>query len=149
MRTLYLLLAIFLLAGCVSTPSVITSQPTPPVLKSKTIVSDLQAAAYNLDQAVAIGALPADDPAPKCLHAVLIKAGIEVPAGQPPAKSFEPKNDGLASLGSIAYIQVQQAKALRGEKTPVSVDCRALLGTFVLDGAAGLAKVLPVRGLLR
>lgn len=145
---LALILTIVLLTGCISTPSRIVETPAPgtsslPIpITNPTIVTDLQSAAYNLDNAVAIGALPADDPAPACLHDILRQGGVEVPAGQVPAKSFAPKNDGLASLGSIAYIQIQQAKAMSGNSgITVAVSCKALLGTFVIDGMTAVAKV--------
>ncbi len=153
MKLFAVALALLMLSACASTPEKIVSTPVggtlPIPISNPTIVTDLQSATYNLDQAVAIGALPADDPAPKCLHGFLVKAGIELPAGQAAPKSFAPKNDGLVSLGAIAYIQVQQARVMSGQGVTVSMDCKALLGQFVLDGAAGVAKLIPVRGLLR
>ena len=144
------IVALFL-SACASTPQQINSTPTgaalPIPITNPTIVTDLQSAAYNLDAAVAIGALPANDPAPVCLHTVLQQAGIEVPVGTAPTKSFVPKNDGLASLGAIAYIQIQQAKIMSGQSITVSQSCKAILGQFVIDGAAGLAKLVPVVGL--
>jgi hypothetical protein len=141
------------LAGCASTPSKITGSgantnlaaaaPALPIT-NPTIVTDLQSAAFNLDNAVAVGALSANDPAPKCLHGILQQAGIETPPGATAPQSFVPKNDGVASLGAIAYIQVQQAKRFAGTGVSVPVDCKALLGQFVLDGMSGAAKVAPI-----
>jgi hypothetical protein len=142
------------LIGCVSTPEKIQATPTggsgslPIPVTNPTIVTDLQSASYNLDQAVAIGALSPDDPAPGCLHDFLQKAGIENPSGAVPA-SFAPRNDGIASAGSIVYIQIQQAKAISGQGgVSVAVSCKALLGQFVIDGATatvkGAARLLPL-----
>lgn len=142
-----------LLSACASTPEKITAAPAGPSLPvpitNPTIVTDLQSAAYNLDNAVAVGALSKDDPAPACLHSVLQQADIETPAGAAPAASFTPKNDGVASLGAIAYIQIQQAKAAAGQGISVALPCKALLGQFVIDGAVGLAKVAPISPALR
>lgn len=130
-------------AATKDTPVVAAPAPLPVAITNPTIIDDLKGATDNLDQAVAIGALPANDPAPKCFHDVLKQAGIEVPPGTAPPASFTPHKDGLASLGSILYIQIQQAKAMQNAATAlqVTVDCKALLGQFVLDGAAGLNKV--------
>lgn len=139
-----------LLSACVSTPNKIqggTADTTSPVVipvTNPTIATDLQSASYNLDQAVTVGALSKDDPAPKCLHGVLQQAGLESTPGAAQAQSFVPKNDGVASLGSIAYIQVQQAKQLTGRGVTVPVDCKALLGQFVIDGLTTASKVVPV-----
>jgi hypothetical protein len=155
MKPVLAILAALALCSCaiLSTPDKIVSTPVgaslPVPITNKTIITDLQSAASNLDQAVAIGALPANDPAPKCIHDILQRAGIEALPGAAPQQSFEPKNDGLASLGSIAYIQVQQQKAMSGHIVPVSVDCKSLLGTFVIDGAIGLAKLAPIKLLLQ
>jgi hypothetical protein len=152
-RTIVLLLALTLTA-CVSTPSKIVATPTqgalPIPIHNPTIITDLQSATFNLDQAVAIGALPKDDPAPACLHDFLVKAGIEVPAGAAPQASFTPKNDGIASVGSIVYIQAQQAKAISALGAPaVAVSCKALLGQFVIDGATAVVKGVKDMPLIR
>lgn len=144
------------LAACVSTPQKIVSTPDtsagalPIAITDPVAVKDLKSAAANLDQAVAIGALSKDDPAPACLHDALQKAGIEVPAGATPAQSFTPANDGAFSLGSIFYIQVQQAKALKGTTLVVSQSCLALLGQIHLDALTATAKgaALPLAGLI-
>lgn len=134
------------LAGCAG-PLQISSDPAPKVT-NPTIVTDLQSAAFDLDSAVTVGALTADDPAPKCLHDVLQKAGIEVAPGAPVAQSFTPKIDGAASAGAVAYILAQQAKKLSGGIT-VDVSCEALLGRVVIDGVNTTAKALPVPGLIK
>lgn len=149
-----LILASLLLCACVSTPEKISGTPTTGgiPITNPTIVTDLQDAAYNLDNAVAVGALSVDDPAPKCLHSLLVKAGIEVPAGAVPAQSFTPKHSGVASEGAIAYILVQQAKAIA--KVGVGPDdpsCEALVGRVVIDGvkAANKAAVGLIPGVLK
>lgn len=137
-------LAALTLNGCAVFGGDITGgAPTGIRITNSTIATDLQSAAYNLDQAVAVGALTADDPAPKCVHDVLVKAGIELPAGQAAPKSFTPKHDGVASAGAIAYILAQQAKALQGTVGQVSPNCEALVGRIVIDSAKAAGKAVP------
>jgi hypothetical protein len=140
-------LAALALAGCAG-PMQISSDPIPK-LSNQTIVTDLQSAAYDLDSAVTVGALAADDPAPQCLHSVLQKMGIETPAGAAPAATFVPKVDGAASAGAVAYILAQQAKKLANGGVQVDVSCEALLGRVVIDGAKLTAKALPIPGVLK
>src|SRR5207302_4456941 len=117
-------------------------QPSPLAgLASGQIAVDQQSAAFTLDTAIAIGALPANDPADKCIHEVLQQAGIEVPPGGVPAKTFVPKNDGAISLGTIAYISVQQSKLAPGLSVPQ--DCKTIIGQFVVDGFGALNKLVP------
>ena len=139
MRYLIAILAV-ILAGCATTISGPGSATGVPISASSVLGKDLIAAAYNLDNAVLVGALSDKDPAPACIHGVLQQAGIEVPPGSTPPGSFEPKNDGLVSLGSIAYIKAQQLKGLKGVTVPV--DCKALIGTFVIDGLTAPGTVL-------
>jgi hypothetical protein len=142
------------LAGCASfLPDKISTTPTggglPIPITSQPIIKDLESTAFNLDRGVEIGALLPTDPAPKCLHDFLQRAGIEPIPGAAPIQSFEPKNDGLISAGSIVYIQIRQAQVMSGQVQPVAVDCKTLIGTFVIDGAIGFAKLLPQPLLLR
>src|SRR5207247_999322 len=113
------------------------------------LVRDLKAATENLDQAVAIGALPATDPAPKCFHDVLQRSGIELPPGASEPKSFVPKKDGLISDATILYIVARQAELSAGRVPIVSTSCRELIGQFVIDAAVALRRTLPGAGLLR
>lgn len=139
---LALIIALIAMSGCASTPDKITGAPAGGIPITNTVLAtDLQSASYNLDKAVEVGALLPDDPAPKCLHAVLRSAGLETVPGATPAASFEPKKDGIASAGSIAYIIVQQAK----RAVPVQVDpaCEALVGRIAIDGAKAANKALP------
>lgn len=149
-----LAIVVLLLAGCVSTPSLISGTPAagslPIPITNPTIVTDLQSASFNLDSAVSVGALTADDPAPKCLHDVLVKAGVEIPAGSAPAKTFVPRKDGVASAGAIAYILAQQAKAIARNPLVVDPSCEALLGRVVMDGVTAFNRAVPslIPGLL-
>jgi hypothetical protein len=142
-------LAACALNGCAIFSGEISGSPGGFKITNQTIVTDLQSAAYNLDQAVVVGALTADDPGPKCVHDFLVKAGVEAPAGGAVPGSFTPKHDGLASAGAIAYILAQQAKHATGQ--PVSANCEALVGRIVLDGANAARKSVPslIPGLLR
>jgi hypothetical protein len=137
------------LAACQSSPQLIVGTGTdatgkateaPPLpIRNATVVTDLQSAAYNLDNAIAVGALPANDPAAACVHGVLQEAGIEVPAGGTAPKSFVPKNDGVVSLGAIAYIQVRQRQAAGAITVPM--ECKTVIGQFVIDGMGLVNKV--------
>jgi hypothetical protein len=136
------LLFIALLTGCASTPSKIVAQPAagalPIQITSPGIVAALQADAANLDQAVAIGAIPKDDPAPACLHDFLRKAGIEVAPGAAAAASFEPDPKGKAS---ILYIQIRQARtALNGPGVQIASSCYAILGEMHFNAIIDLAR---------
>lgn len=150
MKSLFAILAV-LLAGCVSTPTQITGGTSTgiPLAKNTVLATDLQSASYNLDKAVEVGALLPDDPAPKCLHSVLVQAGLETAPGTTPPASFAPKNDGIASLGAITYIIVQQAK--RAVPVQVSPDCESLVGRIAIDGAkaANRAAVSLIPGLIK
>lgn len=145
MKRIIAVLFVAVLAACVSTPEKIVSTPTagalPIPITDPIAIQDLKSAASNVDQAVAIGALPKDDPAPACLHDALQKAGIELAPGQTVPQSFKPANDGAFSLGTILYIQAQQAKAIRGQGINVSQPCLALLGQIHLDALMATAKL--------
>lgn len=145
------IIAFSLLAACASPPP-ISNQPTNIVAKvvasDTTIATGLQNASWNLDQAVAIGALAADDPAPPCLHSALQLAGLEAIAGAPSAQAFTPKVTDLISAGSVLYIQ---AKKLQGAKPfEASPSCKAIVGDVVLQalkaGFTGATTVIPGAG---
>lgn len=111
--------------------------------RDSTVGQDLLAAAYNLDNAMSIGALPADDPSAACIHGVLKQAGIELAPGEQEPASFVPKSEGVVSVGATAYIRAQQLRNLKGIEVPV--DCKALIGTFVVDGLHDARKLaLPM-----
>jgi hypothetical protein len=142
-------LFILILAGCATPPQISNAPTSLQATIAKTvaqpdslIATGLQDAAFNFDQAVAIGVLPADDPAPKCAHDALRLAGLEQVPGAVEAKSFTPRVSDAISAGSVLYIQARQAKGAKPFEA--SQDCKALLGTIVLDALrAGVA----VRGL--
>lgn len=158
MRRLISLAALALaLAGCPNTP--ISQNPVadvtsglPPV-GGISITQGLQEAAYNLDNAVAVGALTKADPAPACVHGVLVTIGADVvvtPTGYTPVApagnvaSFTPKESDLISIGSVAYIRIQQAKQLVNGGLQAPTSCEALLGQILIDGATqGLKHFLP------
>lgn len=129
--------------------SIATPAPLPIQISNPTIVRDLQAMASNIDQAVAIGALPKDDPAAPCIHDFLQRAGVENAPGATPPQSFKPDNAGVFSAGAIIYILAQQSKATaRAGGIQISQQCLALVGQIHLDAitatAKGAARLLPV-----
>lgn len=156
MKRLLLLTPIILLVGC-QNPAPISASPiqdiktavdaggTPTIIG--TVQQGLLDAEWNLDQAIVVGALPANDPADACLHQGLTQIGIEPnPNGQAatPAPSFVPKISDLISAGSVLYIRAQQLKALQGGGgLQVPVACEAVIGRFVLDAGKAGAGALP------
>jgi hypothetical protein len=82
---------------------------TPAPASETTVQAGLLNAEWNLDQAIALGMLPANDHADACMHAALTKIGIEpAQAGKPGAKSpasFTPRVTDLISGGAVLYIQ--------------------------------------------
>ena len=110
------ILILLMLSGCAITDP-IGARLSP----GNIIENDLTATALNLDQAVAVGVLSADDPAPICLHDLLARTG----QGQ---DTFKPKISGLISAGSIGYIKAQQIKN-RGE---ISAACKAIVGDILV-----------------
>lgn len=125
MKVFLAILIALTLAGCA------TLGPSP-LLSDPVVKTDIASAAYNLDQAVKLGMLPADDPAVVCLHVVAAKAAADV--------SFEPKYDGLVSAGSVAYIAAQIAK----KGVAIDPQCEALVGRVVIDGAKAARKAVPL-----
>ena len=123
------------------------SGATPSAARPGTVTQGLLDAAYNLDQAVTVGALDATDPAPACVHGVLKDLGIDPANPSTPLPSFTPRVSDLISAGAVLYVRVQQAKRLQGGIV-VPADCKALIGQFVMDAAAAGIKVFPGTGLL-
>ena len=155
-----------LLAGCAH-PVPIGNTPQQTILNTgaavggstatginSQVITGLQDSAYNFDNAMAIGALPANDPASNCVHGVLKQLGADVvvtpagytpvvlPNGQP-ATSFTPRVSDLISSGSVVYILAQQAKQLQagGLGASVPMGCTALVGQIVIDAAKAGIKV--------
>lgn len=127
------------LGGC-ATQTI--SNSAGPAIHDKVIVTDLEATAANLNQAVAIGVLPATDPAVGCINDVLIKTGITVAPNSTPAQTFTATNSGIVSAGSIAYIKIQLAKQLSNHPVVISPECKQLLGQMQIDGLATAASPL-------
>ena len=118
--TMALIVMAALVSGCaVNNPIGQKYQPT--TAPGKLIVNDLKAASMNLNSAVRVGALNADDPAPACVQNALARFGD----GQ---ETFEPELAGVVSLSSVAYIQARQLE----NRAPVSIECKALLGDILL-----------------
>jgi hypothetical protein len=94
------------------------------------IVTDFTDAQYNLNQAMAVGALPANDPGAACLNQVAQQLNI----GGTPAVSFVPKVGGTLVLSgaSVLYIRYNQAAGLQGTFTPPQ-GCLALMGKMQWD----------------
>lgn len=136
LSSLCIVAVICALAGCIAgcaTPPPISNQPSNPVIKAvasdPTIATGLQNAAFNIDQAIAIGVLPTGDPAASCLHGFMQQAGLEAVPGQVAAQSFTPKVTDVISAGSVLYIQAAQAQGTALPAPPVG--CDAILGKFV------------------
>jgi len=111
-----MLLAIFA-AGCATTP--ISANPIQDIASTVpqssgplSIQEGLREAAFNLDNAVVVGALTADDPAPACVHDAMTRLGLN--PLQPPAPSFTPQTTTLIGKGAVAYIRARQARRLQG-----------------------------------
>ncbi len=143
------------LAGCTAPISgsltkdiTATVAPATPGHLGGVVIQGLTDAAFNLDEAVRVGALDKTDPAPACFHGMLTQLGVEVPAGAVAPASFTPKVSDLISAGSILYIRAQQLKKLRGGGISVPSSCKELISTFMLDAAAASTDLLPGGGIL-
>ncbi len=122
--------------------------PAAPGHLGGVVIQGLTDAAYNLDQAVVVGALDKTDPAPACFHGMLAQLGVEVPAGAVAPASFTPKVSDLISAGSVLYIRAAQLRRLRGGGIAVPTPCKELVAQFMLDAAAASTDLLPGGGLL-
>ena len=138
----------FFLGGCA-----ISNSPLGVLPQDGFVASDLKAAAYNLDQAIAIGVLPEDDPAAGCVHGVLGDLGLEGDGTATAAQSFQPKRDGLISTGAVLYIRARQLeKAREAGRFKLPEDCKAIIGQIVIDAAKAAGKtarsLIPGGGLI-
>ncbi len=124
-----------LLASCANPPPISTN-PIQSVVNATglgsgndVITQGIANAQYNFNQALALGILPASDPAPGCLNSVATLLGI---GGTAPAQ-FTPKITDLISAGSVGYIYLQQLKAATGGTLQVSPQCTQLIGQIIID----------------
>lgn len=149
--------ALALLSACGTQPisaslthDIAAAAPTPKV--NSTISQGLIDASFNLDQAVAVGALDKTDAAPACLHSVLTQLGIDPSNPSTPAANFTPRESDLISAASVAYIRARQAERLQKTGFSVDMSCKALIGQIVIDAgkaaARGAASTVPGLGLL-
>jgi hypothetical protein len=144
--------ALALTAGC-ATQTITAGPQAPAIASNKTVVSDFTDAAGNLNCAVAIGILPATDPAVVCSNAALAAFNLPavtcvtgVPTVTPPSPpvagavtSFKATNGGMISAGTIAYIKLAQAKA---PPITVSASCEQVLGKLQVMGLTAAANPL-------
>ncbi|MDE2469770.1 MAG: hypothetical protein KGL35_13790 [Bradyrhizobium sp.] len=136
------------LAGCTapisnSLPNDILSSAASGAIGQQ-VQSDLAATQYNLVQAVAVGALSPNDPAPACVNQAVATLGLGAQG-----KRFTPQLAGVVSAASIAYIRAQQVKALAGSGTlQIPPACLQILGQMQLDALAAAIKAAPGGGLL-
>lgn len=149
--------ALALLAGCQAPISsnlvqdvgtAVTTLPGTAGLRSG-IATDIQDTQYNFNQAVQVGALSPNDPAPGCVNSIVALTGLG--GVGPVTASFVPKVDGPASLASVAYIRLQQANGLGGNiSAQIPVACLALIGKLNVDGLQQLNKAaisaIPIPG---
>lgn len=142
MKVLIAAAAVAMLAsGCASQITAPSAGGIVQISKNSTVGEDLLAMGYNLDNAVIVGALPSDDPAPACVHDVLRKAGLETVPGTETPKSFTPQREGVLSEGAIIYIKAQALKSLKGIE--VSPECEQIIGRIVVDNMKAARKVGP------
>lgn len=153
MNRIIIVAAACLSLGACGSPATISSNPTATVLANATasplggkIAQGLLDAEWNLDQAVSIGALPANDPADACLHTTLTQLGLEpTAAGATPATppaSFVPRSSDLVfAPASIAYIVAQQLKGVPKSIT-IAPGCYAIIGKMVVDFGQVTGKAL-------
>lgn len=145
-----------LLSAC-ATPVPISNNPVQEaagaigLTQNSAVVKGLQNAEWNLDQAVSINILAANDPADQCLHQTLTNLGQELAADGTPvpstAKQFTPRMTGLIDGGSVVYILAQQAKkvgANPGALVPAS--CEQIVGHFVIAGLNAPANAVLKAG---
>jgi hypothetical protein len=114
------------------------------------LVLDAQDAMWDLDQAIIIGDLSADDNADKCLHTVLGKYGLDPTVTTPPVvtsatpKSFVPRKGGVLSLGAIAYIKAEQIKNSGPPVIKLPESCGAVVFNLFTFGLQQMASTLPL-----
>lgn len=144
MKRLLAVTALLTLAGCNAPISKSPIQDIASQIAGSQVQTDLADTQANFAQAIQVGALSPNDPAPACVSQAVAALGLG--AANP---SFVPKISGVLSFGSVAYIRAQQIKALAGSGTlQVPPACLQILGQIQLDALAAALKASPGGGLL-
>jgi len=113
-----------------------TTAPTDNI-----VAQGLINAAFDLDSAVQVGALSPTDPAPACVHSILLQAGLENPAGASVTpQSFVPKISDAISAAAVLYIRAQQVAALTNGGLTPSPTCDQLIGSIVREAVTQFNK---------
>lgn len=147
LRSLFLSLSIIVLSTMIMAASCgtqsISGNPAADAQKAATslqndvvakkIVEGIQNASWNFDQALLVGALKKDDPAPPCFHALMLDLGIDPASPPPPGSSFTPRVTDVISFGSVLYIRAQQAQDVQGAGIKVPPSCDALVSLVIKD----------------
>ena len=128
---LAIIVAVF--AGCATPISGNIARDVSAVVILPIIAEGLKEAAANFDGAVAVGALPADDPAPACVHGVLADLGLEGPV----APSFTPHVTTPMGAASVLYIRAHQ---VQNGAPQVPASCKELIGGLMIDLAKAAAE---------
>lgn len=122
---------------------------------SDLVVRGLIDASWNLNEAVRVGALLPDDPAPACLKSTLRDLGVDpdAPAAEP-LPSFAPRVNGPISGASVLYIRARQLERATAEPDfKLSFECKALVGQIVIDAGRAARRIgsaiLPGGGVIR
>jgi hypothetical protein len=150
--SVFALIAI-VLTGC-ATGAPISGNPAQDAFANRpvklsgalSIEDGLKEMAFNLDSAITVQAIPADDPLSACVKGIMKDLGIGDVKDVAP--SFVPKEDTLLGRGSVLYIRAQQAQRMAGAGTKLPISCEASIGKIVIDVARANAKSMPGGGLL-
>lgn len=126
--------AIGLLAACapLNTPITATGTTTP-----SSFAQGIADANFNLQGAISVGALPANDKLAACVAALVPPA----PAAGTTVKSFVPKTGSLEADAAILYIRSQQAQAQVAAGLD-NASCDALVGHFIIQTVQSGASIL-------
>ena len=138
--------AVLALGGCSvfgQPPAPISQNPVQTAVNqvgttqgAQVVVTDIQDANWNLQQAQALGILTPADPVQACLGGVMVEAGIPAQGATTPTPvaSFTPEIGGLASSGSVLYILAIQAKSLTGNPAGlIPASCQQIVGNLVIN----------------
>ena len=122
-----------MLAGCATPISGNIVRDVSAVAILPIVAEGLKEAAANFDGAVAVGALPADDPAPGCVHGILADLGLEGPV----APFFTPHVTTPLGAASVLYIRAHQ---MQSGPPSVPASCKELIGGLMNDLAKAAAE---------